>query len=108
VRRGGDPGRCAGGEEGDDGGAGRRERRLRPSRRGWKGARLWRSDNGGVDGVGRGGAEEREACVAERISGMRRGEDFRGDSGRTVHHRIVNAYTNILKSSIDNYIVTIK
>jgi hypothetical protein len=34
------------------------------------------------------GAEEREVCIAERISGVRRGEDLGGDGGRTMHHRM--------------------
>jgi hypothetical protein len=57
--------------------------------RSWGGGVLGGSNDGGVDGVGRRvGAEEREACVAKRISDVRRGEDLGGDGGRTMHHRM--------------------
>jgi hypothetical protein len=50
---------------------------------------------------GGGWGEEREACVAERISGVRRGEETSGvrhgeETGRTVHHTNVDVYTTIL------------
>jgi hypothetical protein len=41
---------------------------------------------------GGGWGEEREACVVERISGVRRGEE----TGRTVHHTNVDVYTTVL------------
>jgi hypothetical protein len=64
--------------------------RARGAEASWAG-----SDDGGADGVGR------------RV-GRRRGRraSRRGDDGRTVHHTDVDAYTTILRSSIDLAVMT--
>jgi hypothetical protein len=60
-----------------------------------------RSLDGSVDGVGR--------RVGRRRPSRRRdlcaGEDYRGEGGRTMHYRDVDAYTTVLRSSIYIHLV---
>jgi hypothetical protein len=60
-----------------------------------------RSLDGSVDGVGR---RVGRRCPSRRWD-LRAGEDCRGEGGRTVHYRDVDAYTTVLRSSIYIHLV---